>query len=770
MTELEERHCLYERDAMLVKPTNRRRPAVLAAVLALAAALLSAGTGGSGATADSPSDSIRHKVDHLLGQMTLDEKLGQIQQLVGNGTDVQTAAAAGKVGAVFGVVDAAQTNQLQHLAVEHTRLHIPLLFGFDTIHGFRTGFPIGLAEASSFDPSVATSDFTISARESAAVGVKQIFSPMVDVTHEPRWGRIAEGSGEDPYLGSVMAAAKVKAAQGNDYGAPDKAMAEVKHFAAYGATEGGRDYNEAEMSEEMLRNLYLPPYKAAVEAGADGVMSSFNTVAGVPSSVNHHLLTDILRDEWHFDGIVDSDYTSVHEVIQHGVAADGADAAREALNAGMDMEMVSTDIADNGRQLVASHQVSMSTIDTAVRHILTVKYRAGLFDHPYVDESKVAGRTMRPADVAAERVAAARSMVLLKNDGSALPLSPTTGKIAVVGPLADSNDLLGPWSGVAQRSDVVTVAAGIRAADPGATVTVTPGCTITGDGDATPVANCTTPTVPGFGDVAAAAQAADVTVVVVGEASAQSGEAASRQNIDLPGQQQALIDAVKATGKPFVVVLVNGRPLTIPAVQAEAPAILESWFGGIQAGNAIADILFGKVNPGGKLPVTFPRYVGQLPLYYNHTNTGRPEDPNSKWTSKYADGPSSPLYPFGYGLSYTTFSVSDLTLSSSTMGPHGTVTASVTVRNTGSRAGDDVVQLYLHDPVASIAQPVRRLVGFKRVTLAPGASTTLHFTLNRDSVGFYDNQGHFVVEPGRIDLYAGDTSAATLTTSFTVGH
>ena len=751
---------------MHIRSARSRALMVITSACALALAAMIPGSGG--AVASSKAADIESKVNALLDKMTVDEKLAQLQQMVGNGTDVQDAAKAGKVGAVFGVTDVDQVNQIQHLAVDNSRLHIPILFGYDTIHGFRTTFPIGLAEAASFDPAVSTADFTVGARESAAVGIKQIFSPMVDVSHEPRWGRIAEGSGEDPYLGAVLAAAKVRAGQGQDYGAADKVITEVKHFAAYGGAEGGRDYNQVDISESDLRNMYLPPYKAAISAGADGVMTSFNTVGGVPATGNHHLLTDILRDEWGFNGLVDTDYTAVQELIPHGVAADGPDAARVALSAGVDMEMVSTNIASSGKQLLAEHKISMSRVNDAVRDVLRVKFKAGLFDHPFADAAAVPGKTMQPADVAAARSAAARSMVLLKNAGNALPLSTSLSKVAVVGPLADSDDLLGPWSGIGQRGDVVTVADGIRGALPDADVSVTPGCSITGDGFDTPVNNCPEPTKSGFGDVKDAANDADATVVVVGEASGQSGEASSRQNIDLPGQQQALIDAVKSTGKPFVVVMVNGRPLTIPGADAAAPAILEAWFGGIQTGNAVADVLFGKVNPGGKLPVTFPRYVGQLPLYYNHTRTGRPEDPNSKWTSKYADGSSSPLYPFGYGLSYTKFALSNLSLSSGTMRPNGSLTASVTVANTGSRAGDDIVQLYVNDPVASIAQPVKRLVGFKRVTLAPGASQTLRFPINRDSVGFYGNDGKFVVEPGQLNVYAGDSSEGGLTSSFTI--
>jgi beta-glucosidase len=673
-----------------------------------------------------------------------------------------------------------QINRLQHIAVEQSRLHIPMLFAFDTIHGFRTIFPIPLGAASSFDPQVAADDHRIGARESAAVGIKQIYAPMVDVSHEPRWGRIAEGGGEDPYLGSVFAAARVKAAQGTDYSAPDKVVTSPKHYAAYGQPEGGRDYNTTDMSEQRLRNLYLPPFKAAVDAGADTVMCSFNAINGVPGCGDSYTMTQILKGEWGFDGFVEADWAAVAEMracppvnpasgdCGHGVAADGPDAAAIALNAGMDSEMTSTFIRDYGAQLLGQHRISMARLNDAVRRILRVKFRAGLFENPYVDVSKAASAQLLPDAVAAARKAAGRSMVLLKNDNSILPLDPTKNT-AVIGPLGDDGHaMLGPWWGVGRDEDAVTVHNGIKAQSTG-TTTFVQACALphTDPQDYNPAADC--PAGPGFDEAVAAANAADQVVLALGESREMSGEAASRSVIDLPGDQQQLIDRIKATGKPFVVVLFNGRPLTLEKVAASSPAILEAWFPGVQAGNAVADVLFGKVNPGAKLPVSFPLRLGQVPIYYNHEPTGRPCDPTFKWNARYRDLNScDPLYGFGYGLSYTTFSISNLTLSSATVSPSGKLTASVDVTNTGSRTGDEVVQLYLHDPVASISQPVRRLRGFDRVTLQPGQKTTVTFTLDRGDFGFYDNRGRFVVEPGRIDVFAGNSSAANLTKSFTV--
>ena len=720
---------------------------------------------------------IERRVDGLLARMTLDEKLQQIQ-LLSDGQITDADAKAG-VGSVFSLVDPVRINELQRIAVEESRLHIPILFAYDTIHGYRTIFPIPLGAASAFDPDVAYEDHKFGARESAAVGLKQIYSPMVDVSHEPRWGRISEAGGEDPYLNSVLAAARVKGAQGRDYSRADKVVTSVKHYAAYGQPEGGRDYNTTDMSEQRLRNLYLPPFKAAIDAGADTAMCSFNAINGVPGCANDALENGLLKGEWDFDGFIESDYTAVAELracppqtpdegpCGHGVAADGPDAAAAALNAGTDSEMVSTYIRDYGRQLLAQRRISMRRIDDAVRRILRVKFRAGLFEHPYVDPTKAEAAQLLPDAVAAARKAAGRSMVLLKNAGAALPLDP--GKsTAVIGPMADNqHDMLGPWWGRGVDADVVSVLDGVTAQNPD--TTYAQGCEILDKEppNNTPADECGSDA--GFAEAVATAEKADQVVLALGESRGQSGEAAARSDIDLPGRQQELIDAIKATGKPFVVVLFNGRPLTLEKVDAQAPAILEAWFPGVQAGNAVADVLFGKVNPGGKLPVTFPRRLGQVPIYYNHEPTGRPCDAASKYNSRYRDIPTcAPLYPFGHGLSYTTFAVSNLRLSAGTVSRHGRVTATVDVANTGAREGDEVVQLYLHDPVASISQPVRRLRGFERVTLGAGERTTVSFRLDASDFGFYDNRGKFVVEPGRIDVYAGTSSTADMTKSFTV--
>jgi beta-glucosidase len=754
--------------------TLRRRTLTVAATTAALGALVAGAVAGGTPSTDAslkptrgPADkSIDKKVDDLVRQMTLQEKLMQLQ-LDADWQANDDQARAG-LGGVFSLTDPAKIDHLQHVAVEQSRLHIPILFAFDTIHGYRTVFPIPLAQASSFDPSVATADDTIGARETATVGIKQIYSPMVDVSHEARWGRIAEGAGEDPYLGSVFAAARVTAAQGTDYSTLDKVVTSPKHFAAYGQPEGGREYNTTDMSEQRLRNLYLPPFKAAVDAGADTVMCSFNAISGVPGCANHELETDILKHQWHFDGFIESDYTAVDELIRHGIAGNAADAGAAALNAGTDMEMVSSDIRDNAEQLLADHRIKMGRIDDAVKRILRVKFRAGLFDHPYVDQAKAndPNSFVTPADRATERAAASKSMVLLKNDANTLPLDPTK-KIAVIGPLGnDRHDMLGPWWGVGRDEDAVSPFDGIKAQSPAATFTQ--GCTIEDKDppDNTPAGECGS---VDLAAVTAAANAADEVVLALGECRCMSGEAESRTTIDLPGKQQQIIDAVAATGKPFVVVLFNGRPLTLTEVAAKSPAILEAWFPGIEAGNAVADVLFGKVNPGGKLPVSFPRALGQVPIYYNHEPTGRPCDVTFKWNARYRDLPyCDPLYPFGFGLSYTTFSVTNLRLDKQSVTKNGEVTATVDVTNTGARRGDDVVQLYIHDPVASISQPVRRLRGFKRITLNPGETLPVSFTLDASDFGFYDNRGKFVVEPGEIEVYAGDSSTATLKQTFAV--
>jgi beta-glucosidase len=731
-----------------------------------------------------PADqAIEKKVDALVADMSLQEKLAQLQ-LLSDGQVTDDDARAG-VGAVFSLVDPAKIRHLQEIAVNESPHHIPMLFAYDTIHGFRTIFPEPLGAASAFDPRVVRDDARVGARESAAVGLKQIYSPMVDVSHEPRWGRISEGAGEDPYLGSVMAAARVKGAQGADYSARNKVVTSPKHFAAYGQPEGGRDYNTTDMSEQRLRNLYLPPFKAAIDAGADTAMCSFNAINGVPGCGNRHLETRILKREWGFDGFVESDYTAVAEMracpgrpegdgfpCGHGVVADAPAAAARALNSGTDSEMVSNFIRTYGADLVSNRRVNMARIDDAVRRILRVKFRAGLFDHPYSQfkPANVPGQMVKPDAVAAARKAAGRSIVLLKNDDGLLPLDPSK-KTAVIGPLGDSaHDMVGPWWGRGDESvdagQVVTPFAGIKDQSPNATFTQ--GCTLSHDEPPQydPSQDCDT---DDFSAAVAAANDADQVVLTLGETREMSGEAASRSEIDLPGNQEGLIRAIKATGKPFVVVLFNGRPLALENVVDDTPALVEAWFGGVQAGNGLADVLFGKVDPGGKLPVSFPQRVGQVPIYYNHEPTGRPCDTNSKYNSRYRDlRTCDPLFAFGYGLSYTTFDVSGPRLSAGSVGRDGSLTASVSVKNTGNRTGDDVVQLYIHDPVARISQPVRRLRGFQRVTLDPGQKRTITFTLDRSDFGFYDNRGRFVVERGEIEVYAGDSSTTDQKASFVV--
>ena len=727
-------------------------------------------------------ENIETRVNDLLSRMTTEEKLQQVQ-LLSDGQITEADARAG-VGGVFSLTDPTEIERYQRIAVEESRLGIPILFAYDTIHGYRTIFPVPLGAASSFDPGVARTDARIGARESSTVGLKQIYSPMVDVSHEPRWGRIVEGGGEDPYLNSVMGVARVKGAQGNDYSAADKVVTSPKHYVAYGEPEGGRDYDTTDMSEQRLRNMYLPPFKATIDAGADTVMCSFNAINGVPGCANYYTETDILKKEWGFDGFIESDYTAVAETrtcpplrpnegpCGHGTAADGPEAAANALMAGTDQEMVSTFIRDYGQQLLDQDRISMSRLNDAVRRILRVKFRAGLFERPYVDQDKATDPDsfLTDEDRAAARKAAGRSMVLLKNTDQTLPLDPDA-KTAVIGPLGESeSDMLGPWWGRGDDNsddEIITPFEGIAAQSEGATFTE--GCQLSHLEPPAydPSQDCNT---SDFSAAVDAAEAADQVVLTLGETREMSGEAASRSEIDLPGNQEGLIRAIEETGKPFAVVLFNGRPLDLTEVADDSPAILEAWFPGVAAGDAVADVVFGKVNPGGKLPVSFPQRVGQVPIYYNHEPTGRPCDVTQKYVSRYRDlNTCDPFYPFGYGLSYTRFSISNLSLDSRRMSANGGgITATVDVTNIGSRRGDEVVQLYVHDPVASISQPVRRLRDFKRINLDPGETKEVQFTIDRSDVGFYDNSGQFVVEPGKIELYVGNSSEGGRKTTFTV--
>ena len=718
-------------------------------------------------------DAISGQVDSLIGKMTLAEKIGQLEMsgpTGPNGTPGQTLldeVRSGQVGSVLDLVGVDNINQVQRAALQ-SRLHIPVIFSLDVIHGYKTIFPVPLGEASSWDPALVGNDASVSASEATADGIKWTFNPMVDISRDPRWGRVVEGAGEDPFLGSAMAAAKVKGYQGSDFSAADKMAATVKHFGAYGAVQAGREYNTTDMSEQQLRNVYLPPYKAAIDAGAATVMSAFTSLNGVPATANPYLLSTILRNEWKFGGTVVSDYQAIQELEAFGYATSGAQAAQLAITAGVDIEMgvqVPSQFSTYTQYLaglVKSGKVSMKTIDSDVRHVLNLKLLAGLFAHPLTDPNRVKTAELTPANLAAARTMADRSMVLLNNQDHALPLDAGVPSIAVVGPLADNpSDQLGPDVPIGYSADdlksVVSVLNGVKAAAPHATVTYAQGCDTA----------CTSTS--GFGAAVSAAKAAAVTLVVAGEPAADSGEASSRSDIGLPGQQTALIQAIAATGKPYVVVLMNGRPLTLGWVADNAPALLEAWYPGTEGGNAVADVLFGKTNPGGKLPMSFPRNVGQIPLSYNELPTGRPADPANKYTSKYLDVPNTPQYAFGYGLSYTTFSLSDLHISGTSVSRSGRITVTADLTNTGSVAGDDVAQLYIHQDGTSILQPVRRLDGFQRVTLNPGQTKTVTFTLGPAEIGFYTNTpGQFVVEPGPVDVYVGDNSSGGLHGQFTV--
>jgi beta-glucosidase len=696
--------------------------------------------------------------------MTVEEKIGQLIQYTSPFRDSLPDAVIlpgreemirqGRVGSFLNVHGAVQTRRLQEIAVRQSRLKIPILFGLDVIHGFRTIFPIPLAEASTWDAGVVENSAHIGAVEASAAGVHWTFAPMVDIARDPRWGRIAEGSGEDPFLGSILAAARVRGFQGTHPGDGTSVLACVKHFGAYGGAEAGRDYNTVDVSERTLREIYLPPYKAAVDAGAATVMCSFNEIAGIPSTENPWLLNDLLRKEWGFKGFVVSDWGSIAELQPHGVASSLKEAAALAFNAGTEMDMEGDAYRQHLSSLVREGVVSMGRLDEAVRRVLEVKASFGLFDDPfrYCNPGRESSLILQPSHLAAARDAGRQAIVLLKNEGKLLPLKKVPARIAVIGPLAASTlDPLGPWNGAGREQDVVSVFAGISArAGKDTRVLYARGCEIEGGGGE---------------QISAAvdsARNADVVVLVLGESLAMSGEASSRSSIDLPGRQRELAEAVMATGKPVVLVLMNGRPLALPWAVEKVPSILETWFLGVQTGNAVADVLFGDYNPSGRLPVTFPRAVGQVPLYYNHKNTGRPSVDTSKFTSKYLDLPSTPLFPFGYGLSYTTFSYSSLTVSPAQTTTTGTVAVSVIVKNTGFIPGIETVQLYVRDDVASVTRPVRELKGFRKVSLAPGESRRVEFTLTPGQLAFYDRAMHLRVEPGDFTVYVGPNSAEGL--------
>ena len=744
------------------------------------------------------------RVNRLLRQMTLEEKIGQLVQYndtgdispaqpakvqqgamaavnpeTSNHVNAMQLAETGRLGSMLNTIGAERTNTYQHLAVDKSRLHIPLLFGADVIHGFRTIYPVPLGLAASFDPELVVELSHMAAEEATTAGVRWFYSPMVDISRDPRWGRSVEGAGEDAYLGAAMARAYIRGYQGDSLSRPGNVAASVKHFAAYGAAEAGREYNSTDMSEIRLRQDYLPPYQAAVEAGAATIMSAFNSLNGVPASANPFLLTRILRGEWGFNGFVVSDYTAVMELMNHGIALDQATATRKAIAAGVDVDMMSHFYDTQLPGLIRSGQLPMAVVDEAVRRVLRVKFATGLFEHPYAEGVEVTAAVEGHRPLA--RQAAEESFVLLQNDKLAdgapmLPLSPALKRVALIGPLADDRgDMVGAWAGAASGRDIVSLRQALaeRAKQSGSTLLYSRGTAIEDTSQA------------GFPEAIEAARAADVVILALGESGAMSGEAGSRAHLDLPGNQEQLLEAVVAVGKPVVLLIFSGRPLVLDWAANHVSAIMEVWFPGTEAGNAIANVLYGQVSPSGKLPMSFPRTLGQEPLYYDQLPTGRPPagidlskppGDGTRFFSRYIDVPNSALFPFGYGLSYSSFSYRDVHVSkSSIMQPEALANrttplleATAIVTNTGSRTATEVVQCYVRNLGASIEQPVRSLKGFLRVTLAPGESKNISFNLGFKELSFFNLENKPTIEATRYTVWIGGSSLASQETAFEV--
>ncbi len=721
--------------------------------------------------------------------MTLDEKIGQLN-LASVGFDVTGPIVSkdvdekirkGEVGGVFNTFTPAAVRKLQQLAVEGSRLHIPLLFGYDVIHGHKTIFPIPLALSCTWDTVLVEKSARIAATEASSDGLNWAFSPMVDISRDPRWGRITEGAGEDPWLGSLVARAMVRGYQGEGLNKENTVMACIKHFALYGDAEAGRDYNTVDMSLLKMYQYYLPPYKAAVDAGAGSVMSSFNEINGVPATANKWLMTDLLRRQWGFKGFVVTDYTAVNEMTEHGLG-DLQQVSALALNAGIDMDMVGEGFLTTLKTSLQQGKVTQAAIDRACRRILEAKYKLGLFTDPYrnASEERATREIMTDANREAARQIAEHSFVLLKNAGRLLPLK-RAGTIALIGPMADDNrDMIGCWSAAGDWKRSVSVIEGIKkTAGPGINLLYAKGANMLEDSSILQQLNANggdivrDPRSPGemIDEAVSAATRSDVVVAVLGEPFGMSGEAASRSDISLPSNQEDLLKALVKTGKPIVLVLMNGRPLTLPWENERVPAILETWYGGTEAGNAVAEVLFGAYNPSGKLSVSFPRNVGQIPIYYNHKNTGRPYDGENhdKFKSRYLDVANDPLYPFGYGLSYTNFAYSGITLDKMTMKPGDKLQVKVTVTNSGDYDGEETAQLYIRDLVASVTQPVKELKGFQKVFLKKGESRELVFTLAADDLKFYNKDLRLVNEPGEFEVFVGRRFAAGAGGAFYAG-
>ncbi len=726
-------------------------------------------------------------ISNLMSKMTVDEKIGQLNLVTPGGavtgsvvsSDVDTKIRSGAVGGLFGITGAATVRKAQEIAVNNSRLHIPLFFGLDVIHGHRTIFPIPLGLAASWDTTLIEQSAAIAAKEATAEGLNWAYSPMVDIARDPRWGRVAEGSGEDPYLGSKIAAAMVRGYQGKNYDSVNKLMACVKHFALYGAAEAGRDYNTVDMSRIKMYEYYLPPYKAAIDAGVGSVMSSFNEIDGIPATANKWLLTDLLRKQWGFKGFVVSDYTAVSEMINHGLG-DLQTVSALALQAGLDQDMVSEGFLSTLKKSLQESKVTQQQIDAACRRILEAKYKMGLFDNPYkyMDESRSAKDVLTPENRAAARNIAAHSCVLLKNANNVLPLK-KSGTIALVGPLAESQrNMLGTWSVSGDYTKSVDMATGLKnVGGNGVNILYAKGANLSDD-------TAFAKRVNAFGteididkrspqemldEAVNLAKNTDVTVAVLGEAADMTGESSSMTDISLQPSQRKLLEALIATGKPVVLVLMSGRPMTLTWEDKNVPAILEAWFPGTEAGNAVADVLFGNYNPSGKITMSFPRNVGQIPIYYNHKNTGRPfhEGDSPKFKSDYLDASNDPLYPFGYGLSYSQFTYSDVNLDKTTVSGNGTLKASVTVTNTSNIAGEETVQLYISDLVASVTRAVEDLKGFQKIMLNAGESKQVTFTITPKDLSFYNSDLKYSWEPGEFIIRIGgnsrDVKSATVT-------
>ncbi len=726
-------------------------------------------------------------IDDLMSKMTLDEKLGQLNLPAsgdiitgaGSNNNIAEKIKEGKVGGLFNIKSAEKIRAVQQIAVEQSRLKIPLIFGMDVIHGYQTVFPIPLGMSCSWDMTLIEKSARIAAQEASADGICWTFSPMVDIARDPRWGRVSEGSGEDTYLGSQIAQAMVKGYQGDDLTKNNTILACVKHFALYGAAEAGRDYNTTDMSRIRMYNEYLPPYKAAIDAGAGSVMASFNEIDGIPATGNKWLLTDLLHKQWGFNGFVVTDYTGIAEMTAHGMG-DLKEVSALALNAGVDMDMVADGFLGTLKESLDEGKVTQQQIDQACRRILEAKYKLGLFEDPYryCDVNRAKAEVFTPENRQAAREIAAQTFVLLKNDKQILPLQ-NKKTIALVGPLADNRENMpGTWSVAGDFAKSVSLLDGLKNAVGGeANIIYAKGTNVVGDpqldarisifGKPTKWDNRSQKQM--IAEAVAAARKSDVVIAAVGESSEMSGECASRSDINLPENQKELLEALVATGKPVVMVLFTGRPLTINWEKANIPAILNVWFAGTEAGDAIADVLFGKVNPSGKLSATFPQNVGQIPLYYNHKNTGRPL-PEGKWFSKfrsnYLDVSNDPLFPFGFGLSYTTFDYKNLKLSDSNLTATGKLKVSVDLTNSGNYDGAEVVQLYIRDMVGSVTRPVKELKGFQKIFLKKGETRSVEFTLTEKDLRFYNNDLKLVSEPGDFKVFVGTSSANTLEAGF----